>query len=100
MRYILIIALLFLLGCGSVQLYVPLDTEPTIIEQKMAQPLNVCQRGKYYAMIKYRHQMLFYLNSEDKEVALQAAKNLQEINIMIDDMVIISLDRLNNKCSK
>jgi len=96
MRCVLILALL-LLGCGSTQLQVPQNIEPTIIEQKIAEPLNACQRGKYYAMIKYRHDMMFYLNSEDKDVALQAAKNLEKINKMIDEMVALGIHRRNNK---
>lgn len=96
MRYVLIIAL-FLLGCGSAQLQVPPNTEPTATEQYIAQPLNACQRGKYYILIKYRHDMLFYLNSNDKDVALQAAKNLQQVNMMIDEITVLSLHRKNNK---
>jgi len=96
MRRTLIIALL-LLGCGSAQLQVPPNTGPTAIEQRIAQPLNSCQRGKYYSLIQYRHEMLFYLMSEDEEVALQAARNLQAVNMMIDEMTVIGMDRSNNK---
>ena len=96
MRYLLIL-ILFVLGCGSAQLQKPPETEPTIIEQRIAQPLNACQRGKYYTLIKYRHLMLFYLNSDDKDVALQAAKNLQQVNIMIDEFVVLGINRANNK---
>jgi len=96
MRYLLILAL-FLLGCGSAQLQRPPETEPTIIEQQIAQPLNACQRGKYYALIKHKHDMLFYLNSNNKDVALQAAKNLKKINDMLDEMTALGITRSNNK---
>jgi hypothetical protein len=96
MRYVLII-LLSLLGCSHTRLQHPPNTEPTLIEQKIAQPLNYCQRGKYYTLIKYRHDMLFYLNSDDKDVALQAAKNLQTVNLMIDQMTVLGMERANNK---
>jgi len=93
-----IIILLFIFGCSPAKLQKPPEVEPTIIEQKIAGPLNQCERGKYYAMIKYRHDMYFYLNSDNKDVALQAAKNLKKINLMIDEITAKGIDRLSNKC--
>ncbi len=96
MRYLLIL-ILFIFGCGATQLQVPPETEPTAIEQRIAEPLNACQRGKYYAMIRYRHEMIFYLNSDDEDVSLQAARNLQAINMMIDEMIILGIHRQDKK---
>lgn len=93
-KIIICIITFLLLSCNS-QLQKPPYVEPTIIEQRIAEPLNYCQRGKYYAMIKYRHDMLFYLNSNDKEVALQAAKNLKIINNMIDEMTVLGLNNIS-----
>jgi len=96
MRYVLIFVLL-LLGCGSTQLQKPPETEPTSVEQQIALPLNACQRGKYYAMIKYKHDMEYFLNSNDKDVALQAARKLEEVNRILDEMTALGISRGNNK---
>ena len=98
MRYILII-LVLILGCSTTTLQTPLRIEPTVIEQKIAEPLNYCQRGKYYKLIQYRNDMEFYLNSDDPDVVREASQNLSEINEMIQQMIILSWTK-QNKCMK
>ena len=41
--------------------------------------------------------MIFYLNSDDEDVSLQAARNLQAINMMIDEMIILGIHRQDKK---
>ena len=95
MRYYLMI-IVSLLGCSTTQLQTPPKTEPTIIEQQLAEPLNYCQRGKYYRLIEYKHDMIFYLNSNDKDIAIQAAKNLQQVNEKLNQLL---LKAQNKGCS-
>jgi hypothetical protein len=86
MRYFFI-SILLLFGCGSAQLTKPPIIEPTIKEQQVAAPLNPCQRGKYYMLLEYKHDMVYYSNSNDEEIKLQAKKNLQEINELIERFI-------------
>ena len=79
---------ILLFGCSTPQLQILPKIEPTITEQNIAEPLNYCQRGKYYRLLQYKHEMLFYLNSKDKATALQAAKNLQQVDEELNQLII------------
>jgi len=86
------IIILFLLGCSSPQIKPP-QIEPTFTEQQLAEPLNACQRGKYYKLIKTRNDMIFYIYSGDADNAEQAAKNLIIVDGMITEMLVKSFDK-------